>query len=191
MIIEQTKLTADEFFRLPDASGLELVHGRVLEKKMGARSSYIGGRLFGRLAAHCDSTKVGLAFPADTAYQCFPDDPNHIRKPDVSFILAGRLPDGAVPEGYMRIAPDSVTEVVSPNDLHYEVDEKIEDYFAVQVRLIWVVLPAIRKVRIHRLNGPIDEVGLNGELDGEDVIPGFRCRVAELFAVSVGANGIA
>jgi hypothetical protein len=41
-------------------------------------------------------------------------------------------------------------------------------------------------VLIRRADGTADEVSEQGELDGEDVLPGFRCRVAELFQPPAG-----
>ena len=74
-----------------------------------------------------------------------------------------------------------MAEIVSPNDLYYEVEEKVREYRAAGVGLIWVVNPPTRTVLVRRPDGSAAEVGENGELDGEQVLPGFRCRVSELF----------
>ena len=122
----------------------------------------------------------GLDLPADASYQCFPDEPARVRKPDVSFIRFGRLPGEQLPEGHTRIAPDFAGEVVSPNDLALELDRKVKEYLAAGVRLVWVIFPDTRSARIHRANGSVAEVRENDELGGEDVIPGFRCTVRDL-----------
>jgi Uma2 family endonuclease len=105
-----------------------------------------------------------------------------IRKPDLSFICLGRLPDEQIPDGYIKLAPDLAVEVISPNDIHYETDQKVDEYLKAGTRLVWVVNPVVRTVLIYRADGSIGGVRESGELDGEDVIPGFRCRVADLFA---------
>jgi Uma2 family endonuclease len=58
---------------------------------------------------------------------------------------------------------------------------KMMDYKSVKVRLVWVVSPDTKSVLIRRLDGTCGEVFEDGELSGEDVIPGFSCKVAELF----------
>jgi Uma2 family endonuclease len=50
-------------------------------------------------------------------------------------------PSEQLPEGHTRIAPDLAAEVMSPNDLAYEVDRKVKEYLAAGVRLVWVINP--------------------------------------------------
>jgi Uma2 family endonuclease len=180
-MLTQATYTADEFAAMPDESAFELVNGQLLEKKMGSVSSWVGGESYWLLASFCKEHHLGWVFPADTGFQCFPDSPNTVRKPDVAFIRYGRLPDETLPVGYIRIVPDLVVEVISPNELAYEVDAKVDDFMGAGVRLIWVINPVARTVRIHRANGTIGLLREQDELDGEDVLPGFRCPVRELF----------
>jgi len=107
--------------------------------------------------------------------------PRTVRKTDVAFIRSGRFPNEQLPEGYSRIPPDLAVEVVSPNDLWYEVTEKVQAYLKVGVRLVWVVDPPTRMVYIYRPDGSIALVREDGELSGEDVVPGFGCPVAAIF----------
>lgn len=174
-------ITAEEFLQLPDEGDYELVDGKLVERYMGALSSYLAGRLLRFLGTYCESPFLGWVLPADATYQPFPDRPNLVRKPDASFIRAGRLPDETLPQGHIRLAPDLVIEVVSPNDTYYEVAQKMVEYRIAGVRLVWVVTPPTRTVQIRHLDGSLAEVGEEGELTGEDVVPGFRCSVRELF----------
>jgi Uma2 family endonuclease len=72
-------------------------------------------------------------------------------------------------------------EVLSPNDIAYEVDAKVREYLAAGVRLVWVINPDGRTVTIHRPQGPGTVLHEQDELAGETVLPGFRCRIADLF----------
>jgi Uma2 family endonuclease len=72
-------------------------------------------------------------------------------------------------------------EVVSPNDLFDEVDVKVEEFLRAGTRLIWVVGVETRQVYVHRADGSMSKVRADQELDGEDLLPGFRCRVDTLF----------
>ena len=176
------RTTPEDLLAMPDGDRYELVNGELVERNMGWNSSWIGGQLFFYLTAFLEANPLGRAAPADAGYQCYPDEPRKVRRPDVSFIRADRLPAEEDREGHCRIAPDLVVEVISPNDLYYGVEDKVEEYLAAGVRLVWVVNPPTRTVRVHRIDGTQGYLREADELSGEDVVPGFRCRVGTLFA---------
>lgn len=180
-IAEDATYTPDELLAMPDGDLYELVDGQLVERSMGARSSFIGNRLSRLVTDHCEAHRLGWILGPECGYRCIPDHPRTVRKPDVSFIRFGRLPGEEVPEGDIQIAPDLAVEVISPNDLSYKVDRKIAEYLASGVRLVWVVSPAARTVLIYRGDGSIQGLREPDDLSGEDVLPGFRCRVGEIF----------
>ena len=152
-VATQTRYTAEDLLAMPDSKSFELVGGHLVERNMGAESSWVGGQVGFALIAHGGPRNAGWTFPADTGYQCFPHDPDLVRKPDVSFIRLGRFPGETLPKGWIKIPPDLAVEVVSPNDTVYQLDEKIEDYQKARVPLIWVIHPNSRTVRIYRIDG--------------------------------------
>jgi len=172
--------TPEDLLALPDGVRYELVDGNLVERDMGNYASWIGGRLFRLLSNFCEEHRLGWVLPADAGYQCFPDEPNKVRKPDVSFIAMNRIPDGRLPGGHSLIPPDLAVEVLSPNDLASEIDDKVEDYLRAGVRLVWVVNPERRTVRVHRADKTGAFLDENDEISGEDVVPGFRCSIGEL-----------
>jgi Uma2 family endonuclease len=180
-LLAQGPITAEDFLRLPEADFCELIDGRLVERHMGAESSFIGGELLFLIRAFLSTNPLGRVFPGETTYQYLPGRPNLVRRPDVSFVRQGRFPEDRIPEGHIRLAPDLAAEVVSPNDLYYEVEQKVAEYRSAGVRLVWIVSPPTRSVLIRRADGSCTEVGENGELSGEDVLPGFRCPVTALF----------
>ena len=181
-VATQTEYTPEDLLAMPDGSQYELVNGRLVERHMGILSGWVGGRLLHRIATYCDERPAGWVFPAgDGGYQGFPDSARTVRKPDVSFVSFGRFPNETPPQGYAHLAPDLAAEVVSPNDLYEEVDEKIEEYIRAGVRFIWVISPRNHTVRVYRADGSSGSLRENDELDGEDVLPGFRCPVRDLF----------
>lgn len=91
------------------------------------------------------------------------------------------MPANKQPEGHCRIVPDLVAEVVSPNDYYSDVEEKAKEYLGAGVCLVWVIDPRTKTVRVHRQDGSETRLGASDELLGEEVIPGFRCRVGDLF----------
>jgi Uma2 family endonuclease len=178
---EKVEITPEDLLAMPDGKDYELVDGRLVERNMGSISSWIGGEIFFLIRSYLKEHPIGLLWVADNGFQCFPDKPGKVRKPDVSFIKHGRLPGDRMPRGYVRIRPDLAVEVVSPNDLAAEVDEKLHEYLKAGVPLVWVVNPDVRIVRVHRADLSGAFLTENDELSGEDVLPGFRCRVSDLF----------
>ena len=183
------RISAEDFARHPDRKFFELVDGELVPTKSGALAGWLGGELLCALMEHCEQSRLGWVFPAGTAYQCYPGRPDLVRKPDVSFVPFGCFPNERLPRGYICIAPALAVEVVAPDEMFEDVEIKVAEYRSAGVRLIWVVNPSTRTVLIRRLDGTAAVVGPDGELSGEDVVPGFRCRVADLFRPPAGVPG--
>ena len=177
----EVTLSDGELDRLLDEAKAEFVDGQLLEKPMGALSERVASRLLGFLFAYVQSNSLGDAYGSTTGYRCFPGDPKKVRKPDVSFVPAALITPAVLLRAYFSFAPDLAVEVVSPNDSYEYLEQKVADYRSAGVRLIWIVNPATRSVLIRRLDRTCAELDDTGSLDGEDVVPGFACRVAELF----------
>ena len=149
---EPSLLEPDELLQLPDGDSYELVDGRLEEKKMGAESNEIAGRLFGNIYSYVRMHRLGHLFMAETGFQCFPLRPKLVRKPDVAFVASGRFADEQSPKGHIVIVPDLAVEAVSPNDTYDEVDVKVGEYLRAGVRLVWIVSPATKTVLVRRPN---------------------------------------
>ena len=78
--------------------------------------------------------------------------------------------------------PDLAVEVVSPGDTHREVDEKAGVWLTGGAQAVWVVNPLLRTVSVYRPGKPILTLTEAGDLSGEEVLPGFQCRIADIFA---------
>ncbi|NUQ62038.1 MAG: Uma2 family endonuclease [Pirellulales bacterium] len=187
-MIEKGIVTPEELLAMPDAVNYELVNGQLVERSMGTLSSWIGGEIHGQLRNFVREHSLGWVFPADQGYQCFADDPMKVRKPDASFVAAARLSAEQMPEGYLSIAPDLAVEVLSPNERALEVEWKVREYLTAGVRLVWIVNPETRMVRVHRADRTVAEAQETEELDGEDVVLGFRTPVQSLFPAKTPAR---
>jgi Uma2 family endonuclease len=83
---------------------------------------------------------------------------------------------------FTEFAPDLAVEVVSPYDLAYDVDIKIEQWLRAGVAVVWVVMPPTRKVTVYRGSSLQPQVlTAEEEITLPDLIPEFRCRVGEFF----------
>lgn len=181
MRVDKDVLGPDDLALNVDGDLYEFVHGMPVEKPTAAESDWIGATLIGLLWSHCRPANLGLVFGAQTGYRCFPKDRKNLREPDVSFIARGRLPGDKPPKCDIDIPPDLAVEVVSPNDPTVETEAKVLDYLSAEVRLVWVIIPETRTVHVRRLNGTFAVLAETDTLSGEDVVPGFTCKVAELF----------
>jgi Uma2 family endonuclease len=100
-----TLYTPEDLLTMPAGDQYELIDGRLVERNMGAWSSYVGFLLACGLKIYCNDHFLGWVWSADASYQCFPARPRLVRKPDVSFIRLGRLPGEQAPGGIYRSPP--------------------------------------------------------------------------------------
>lgn len=107
--------------------------------------------------------------------------PDTVRAPDAAFIAQDRLPAGRRHRGYFEGAPDLTVEVVSPEDRPAEVRAKVREWLEAGARLVWVLWPETRTVSVYPAHGDARDLGEADSLDGGDVLPGFSCRVGDLF----------
>jgi Uma2 family endonuclease len=175
--------TADELFRMPNnAYRLELVEGEVRQMSPGGGAhGYVGIEIASRLADCVRRNDFGCVMGAETGY-LIERDPDTVLAPDVSFIRKERLAVTGIPEKFYPEAPALVVEVVSPSDSAEEVDEKMRRWFAAGVELGWVAYPRGRTVTVYRALDDIRVLTADDTLEGGDVVPGFECRVGDLFA---------
>lgn len=173
--------TAEDLLWMENDHRYELLDGRLVEKQMGAKAARVALILGTRMEIHAAANHLGLVFPGDAGYQIFGARRNRVRKPDLSFICTGRLLNDDPPEGHVLIPPDLAVEVISPNDLAYEVEQKIAEYLEAGIRLLWFIYPPARSVYVIHPNGQVSRLTVADTLTGEDVLPGFVCPVADLF----------
>lgn len=166
--------------------GYELIGGRLVEKPGDAYSSVTTAQIALVLGLYLRGRRLGHVFDGNAGYQCFPTAPDDVRKPDLSFVRAGRFAGNVIPAGHCTIPPDLAIEVVATDEQPDEVEAKVDAYLAAGVRLVWIVDPAARRVDVRRpksaFTGSGETLKDNDTLNGEDVLPGFACALSELFA---------
>jgi Uma2 family endonuclease len=180
-----SRITPEQFAALPNRKDFELVDGQLVERHMGNKASWVAFELAILLREFVRTNKLGWVFCGDTGFRLDASRANTVRKPDVAFVRTGRLQGEEPSDSYDQLAPDLAVESVSPNDTVRELEEKIAEYLDAGVRLFWVIHPELRAVKVFRPDGSIIQLK-NGEvLSGEDVIPGFSCKVSDLFVKPV------
>ncbi|MFI5267292.1 MAG: Uma2 family endonuclease [Chloroflexota bacterium] len=111
-------------------------------------------------------------------------DPDTVRGPDVSFVAKGRLTPEQTRRGFPSVAPDLAVEIRSPNDTWDHLDRKAQEYFGAGTKLVIFIEPDTF-VELLRPNGERNRLGLDDVIEADDVLPGFRCRVRDLFPKEV------
>jgi Uma2 family endonuclease len=124
---------------------------------------------------------MGTVTTAETGFR-LASDPDTVRAPDTAFITRERVEAAGDVKGYWPGAPDLVVEVISPNDLYTEVEEKVADWLQAGTRMVIVVNPRRRSVKVHRSANEVQVLGENDVLDGTDVVPGWTLPVRDIFA---------
>jgi Uma2 family endonuclease len=183
MAIEPKLMTAAELERLPrDGQRHELVRGELRTMppagfEHGDLTQVFGSSLGPYVRAH----QLGKVVVGDIGFR-LTVDPDTVRAPDVAFVCRERVEAAGRVPGYWPGAPDLVVEVISPNDLYTEVDEKIAEWLEHGARLVFVVNPRRQTVAVHRPGQPVRVLAGDALLDGEDVVPGWTLPLRELFS---------
>ncbi len=173
--------TARQLLEAPGLGRCELVRGElIMMTPAGFEHGRIVGRLHGRLINFVEQHGLGVVTGAETGFQ-IGHDPDTVRAPDVAFVCAERVPS-TLTTGFFQGAPDLAVEVLSPNDRASEVLAKVQDWVGAGCRAVWIVDPATQTVSIYRSANQAVIRRASEELVGEDVVPGFRLPVAEIFA---------
>ncbi|HWW77017.1 MAG TPA: Uma2 family endonuclease [Pyrinomonadaceae bacterium] len=174
--------TASELFEMPDDGfRYELVKGEL--RRMSPSGSEHGAIVINitlLLAQDVRAKKLGVCFGAETGFK-IASDPDTVRAPDVGFVRRERIPETGIPKKFWSGAPDLAVEVLSPGDTRREVDEKVEDWLEAGARAVWVINPKRRSVSVYRSTTDVTRLSDGDELDGGEVVPGFRCKVSEIF----------
>ncbi|HEV2125079.1 MAG TPA: Uma2 family endonuclease, partial [Chloroflexota bacterium] len=107
--------------------------------------------------------------------------PDTVRAPDGAFIRHERIQEVGDSVGYWPGAPDLAVEVLSPGDTFSEVEEKVFDWLDAGTPMVIVVNPEKRTATVYRSRTDIAVLTEADELDGADVVPGWRLPLWEIF----------
>jgi Uma2 family endonuclease len=178
-------MTAEEFYEFVNRSEnadrcFELVKGEVIEVSRPTKPHGLVCVRVGRiLDAYAEQRGSGYAVGNDTGV-ILERDPDTVRGPDVAFYEDASTFAELHPK-YGEVPPILAVEILSANDRHVKVMQKVTDYFNAGVRLVWVLDPESREVVVHRPDKKAQTLKATDEITGEDVLPGLRCRVGDFF----------
>ena len=176
-----TLLTGEEFALIPGLGRCELVAGRIVTM---SPTNWKHGDFVTEIAWHLHSfvkeRRLGKVLTGEVGIYVR-RDPDYIRGADVVFISSERIAQ-ITSESYLDVAPELVVEVISPGNTWQEMRDKIEEYFAIGVKGVWLVEPERKQVLVYRSPTEMTALDENDTLEGEGLLKGFSLPLAELFA---------
>ncbi len=163
---------------------MELIDGVLVEKlPMGWFESILAGVLAGRIRSYLELHNIGTMSASGDGFLKL--RPNTIRVPDLAVVLWERIPDRKnVRTPCPEYVPDLVVEVLSKGNRKRELERKRQDFFAHGTRLFWIVDPRKQTVTVYHEVERGVTLGLDEELSGENVLPGFKLSIREWFQVA-------
>ncbi|HVV86082.1 MAG TPA: Uma2 family endonuclease [Kofleriaceae bacterium] len=166
----QATMTFAEWGALPEDEPGELVDGRLEEEEV---PDFVHVVIVGWLIQQLRNWMAGRGGFVGGSEAKFKVSARRGRKPDVfAYLPGGRLPP---PRGIVRIPPDIMVEVVSPQARDGRRDRvaKLNEYAAFGVRFYWIVDPNLRSFEIFELTAEkayLHRLGAGGGII--DPVPG-------------------
>jgi len=160
----------------------EFVDGKVVEKPpLGAFDVELASLLVQLMGIFVKQNRLGrvvseLLFRVNSK-------PRLDLRPDVAFVskttwpLERRAPVTAA----WNVVPDLVVEVLSPTNRSVEDREKVEKYFSVGTKAVWLVYPPLSIIDVYTSPTKITVYKRGDTLDASPAIPGFTFELVELF----------
>jgi Uma2 family endonuclease len=173
-------VTAEELMQLSGNGRYELVKGELLTMSAsGSDHGLITMSLSLVLATHIKNRQLGVAYAAETGFK-LEHNPDTVLAPDFAFIRHDRNPPRS--SGYLEMAPDLAVEVNSSTKNRRYVEWKAAQWLSFGVQSVWLVSCKNRTVEVLSANGSRVLFTESDELTDEDVLPGFRVPLSEIFA---------
>ncbi len=177
----ETLITGEALAEMGDIGRCELVEGEIVMKSpTGWRHGKYERRLGQWLGEFVDEHALGEVMVGEVGFYTR-RNPDTVRGADVIFISNERLAQ-VKSASFLDVAPELVVEVMSPDDRWSEVKQKIREYFAAGVNLVWVADPADKTVSVYRALTEVSLLAETDTLNGEEILPGFSAAIAALFA---------
>ncbi len=174
-------MTAEEFSQLPDDGRvLELIDGIVVEVEPppGIQHEYVIMRVGRLLGTHVEEHGLGAVVGGPGFVLA--RGPDEVRAPDVAFIAGDRGDQVARTPGYWAGAPDLVVEILSPSNTLAELEKKAQKWLDGGARAVLLLAPLPRTAMVLRPAAEPVRLTPDDVVDLDDVVAGWRPRVAEL-----------
>jgi Uma2 family endonuclease len=163
----KTQIRAEDYLRMTFEHDAEFVHGEIVERSMPdlthGRIQFLLGMGFAKVVVShplypCSEVRMKVA-------------PGIFRIPDFA-VFDGKLPEQPIPDK----APLVVVEILSKDDRHSDLMQKLEEYHEWGVANIWVIDPSLKRFSMYT------DLGLQNVSSLSLSDYPFQLTPAELFA---------
>jgi len=183
MVLREKLVTVDQFWDFitrPENADckFELINGEIVEDMPTEEHGSVTTELITFLNVFVKQHKLGRVVN-EISYRN-PADVYNNRIPDISFTRAERLKP-LVTQGASTQMPDLAIEVKSSGNSRKSLQEKAVYFIQNGVLLVWIVYPQERMVEVYRPGQPMETLDIDDSLDGENVLPGFKLPLHEVF----------
>ena len=180
-----TKMTAEEYCDFThreenENAWLELDRGEVIVLDPPTRlMSFLTATFSALIGKHAEEIGTCYAACGDVGV-ILRRDPDTVRGADVAvFDDFASLADKSV--HYDDVAPLLAVELLSPTERPMRIGRKIVDYLTAGTKIVWLIDPETRTAIVYRQDRIPQVIEVDGILDGEDVLPGFRRKLGYFF----------
>ena len=173
----ETLITGDELARLPDHELCELVDGRIVPMSpTHPDHGRIEVNVAAALRSFARTHNLGIVMTGEVGI--FTRwNPDRVRGADVIFISHAQYERRTKTRGFLDVAPEMVVEILSPENRHVDMRDKVREYLAIGVRLVLVVDPDTRTIAAHRPDQAVLHFREGDAVPCDDVLPGFILSV--------------
>jgi Uma2 family endonuclease len=178
-----TLFTGEDLWKIvADGSRYELSRGELVPMTpVGIRHAVVVSKIGRLLGNFVEKNSLGIVGLDGGFY--LRRNPDTLRAPDMAFISKERIAREGIPEKFADSPPGLAIEVLSLEDTVTDMQKKVEEYLTGGVPLVWIIDPANQRVTVYRDLQDVKVLTHDQELDGGHVLPGFRIKVGDIFAV--------
>jgi Uma2 family endonuclease len=180
-------MTSEELFALPPSRKVDrwLFRGELRESKVTKRNPSHSGAVMAlgailRNWLHQQPKPRGKVYGGE-AYFRIRKDPETNVGIDVALSTPEQAASTKKKASFVDGPPVLAVEVLSPNDKQKDIDDAIEEHLDCGVKQVWIVNPYAETVTVYRPGKKPELFNADQELPGDPELPGFRCRVADIF----------
>ncbi len=172
--------TAEDLFAYSEQGRYELVQGELEPMSpTGEAHGNVTILLSYYLVGYIVENRLGRPYAAETGFR-IASDPDTVLAPDFAFVSRERL-TGETVEGYPALIPDLVLETRSPGDTRAAIARKVKRWLEAGTRMVLELDPKRRVLTVYRPGSGPRRLEIAAIFDGEDVLPGLRLPVQNLF----------
>lgn len=148
--VKEKELCAQDLITYANELGRgDLVNGRFIkEPPPNYRHGLVEANLGRILGNHIHEQKIGYVLVGEAGVFT-KTAPDTVRGADVIVLTHDQLRD-AQDTTYLTKGPLLIVEVISKNDKPREVQEKVEEYFAIGTAMVWIVNWEVKSVAVYK-----------------------------------------